>query len=231
MTISGKAVAALALVALLTTGVERAQAAIVSETESFLIGGTPQSLQPGGDTALLNFNQFNSVLGTLTAVDFVLDSFTVTVVSVFALGSGSATNTSSFEVQVNPTFGTIFGPHVDSVNASCSTIGFPPTACSSFPSISAQFFSDSFTVPAGDVDDFVGSGSFDATLLFQISLVATCPPGLCSPSGNILWDGTLTVHYTFEPAGAVTEPTTLMLLGAGLGGLALARRRKGLSER
>src|SRR5436309_1589693 len=112
---SGKRAAAVGMltgVMLLTIGVETAQAAVISETESFSI----LRQAPNSDTELLNFNRFNPALGTLTAVHFGLDSETATSAFVqVTAGNASATgltvNATSYQVQVtSPSLGTILGP-------------------------------------------------------------------------------------------------------------------------
>lgn len=220
------AIAALAGVTLLVGGIEGAHADVTpAEIEPFTIGANADI----SDSLNLTFNKFNSGLGTLTGVKFTLGSNTETTASVEVFpgefgGEGRTTNISSFEVQVNtPTLGTLFGPQTSEPSAFCFSES--SESCSDSASEPSSF-NGTFNVPGGNVGDFVGVGTFDATLLYSAFLETSCEGAECFHEGSISWSGSLKVEYTYDPAAAVPEPGTLALFGAGLAGAAVARRRK-----
>jgi hypothetical protein len=218
-------------VTLLATEAETAQAAFITEPEVISI----ISPSPVSGSTLLNFNQFNPALGTLTGVNFGLVSSNTTTAAIFARNeeasqaAGTTDNFSSFQVQVNsPNLGTLFGPQPGHASAFCTAEGTSNFSCTDAESVN-QSFNGNFVVPGGSIGAFVGPGTFNANLLFSSSLETTCgATSECDDLGSsISWSGTLTVQYTFNAAATgVSEPSALLLFGGGIAGLALARRRK-----
>jgi hypothetical protein len=236
MKISRKGSAAFGVVAgvtLLASPVESSQAAVVSETEAFIFSGDA----PVFGFFPLNFNRFNPAAGTLTAVNFTLETDVTAEATVFVTsGPGGASGTTqivaNFSVQVNtPSLGTIFGPVARLAAAECSTSSETGSTCNDDGN-SGSAFDGTFMVPGGSVGSFAGAGSFNAEMNFLSTLEDFCAGegASCEHSGTIGWEGTLTIEYTFTPpAAAAPEPDTLILVGAGLGALGLASRRRKLA--
>jgi len=88
-------------------------------------------------------------------------------------------------------------------------------------------------------DSFIGVGTFDvnAELMLIRELVAEpwlsgeeeftgLDVDITDSTGGLAWDGSVTVSYEYEPAAAVPEPSTILLLGSGLLGAAGLRRKR-----
>ena len=225
------ALAALAGVTLLIGGVETARAGVITETDSFTIG--PSS---GFGNEGLSFGMFDSGLGTLTGVSFVLSSATTTSVTIDVAATESATinatatNSANFSVVVeNPNL-TLFATS-SSASASCSA-SFGP--CTGTGSNGPVAFDGTAAVPTPDIADFVGLGNFTVNLNYANDpSVTSCTNNNCTATGAVTWNdapGALAVEYEYQTAGAVPEPSTLVLFASGLfsfAGLLRGRARKG----
>jgi hypothetical protein len=197
-------------VTLLVGGAETADAAVLEETENFSLNSIFDS-----SPSNLTFDQFNPSLGTLTGVDFVLDSTPTTIVSVEnnseAIGAtSSAEAIGTFEVEF--TSGGDFAGPVDIF----ATVSCDSNFCTD--SNDGLFFG---TFPV-NISGFTGLGTFDSLLRFFLSQaqVMSCEGGPCFADGSVQWNGSLTVRYTYDAVGgSVPVPGTLALLGVGLAGL------------
>ena len=221
-----------------------AGAAAQAETEAFSRTAT---LTVGSGTGpALTFDSFDPSLGTLTGVVFSIAnevvSTTAAVIGSFSGGEGgsaSATIRSEFHVFQIPGAGDLFKV-IGGGKSSCSSSGIPDNCINTFndpgtESVPTFPATVTFTDPS-DLENFVDDGSSPTFEIFVVArsiLTAdTCinnagGSATCIPVGTVRWDGSLSVEFRFDPApSAVPVPATLGLLGAGLVGLASARRRR-----
>jgi hypothetical protein len=203
----------------------------------------PQSPTP----SLLNFNQFNPLLGTLLGVSV---TFTTTY------GATSKLNVTSGPFD-NGTIGTVdfFGdgtidlllsgagfianqPSTQTANATCPIVTTTPRVldektCSNTAANNGNF---NGTVSGLSLAPFLGTGTFNLTA----SLISKLLPRVSPDNGTGFadnstmdgtldsnWAGSVSVVYTYDVAGAaVPEPWTLYLVIAALAGLAWVPRRR-----
>lgn len=196
----------------------------------------------------LQFTEFDSSLGTLTGVQFDLESFAQTSGTIFGQDktnpssgavnvSGSLAGTLEMDVTVLGSGAELTSPTALSYSGGCSKPAGPaPGSCFDVFTPTTTF-DGSFMVDAGDLALFIGGGTFDVDLLAAFTLTCTAgPTDTCVHDTLFKWSGTeldpifgVKVTYTFDP---VPEPGTLALFGVGLFGLALfhqRRRRRGVA--
>lgn len=205
-----------------------ANADTITQSDPVLIDTTA-----GGSSESLNFDQFNSALGTLTGVSFELTGTADAVYSV-ATNSTSAfttTGTTSTTLQVS---GTGFTPASSptltagvtdgAVNASPSSGTFTETY---FPG-SASAVDLSGSVDSGSLAAFIGAGTVAFAAEFPS---ATSSGSFTNPAGTFAGaggggqaSGSLEVTYDYTP---VPLPASAWLALSGLIGLgALARKQR-----
>lgn len=107
---------------------------------------------------------------------------------------------------------------------------FLASSCNDRPSCSATtndsgLFNGSFDLGAFSLADFIGSDALDIRVvrLLDSDLRGCGGFDFCShENSNNAWSGTVHVDYTYN----VPEPSTLLLMGLGLGGIGASRLRR-----
>jgi hypothetical protein len=83
-----------------------------------------------------------------------------------------------------------------------------------------------------NLDDFIGIPDILLAFTNTTSLSGTCDNNdlgdKCSAYSNAYWTGSVSVAYTYDehPIQSVPEPSTFLLLGAGLLGLSFVGKRR-----
>ncbi|MEQ9643074.1 MAG: choice-of-anchor E domain-containing protein [Alphaproteobacteria bacterium] len=195
---------------------------------------------PGSDSVNLFFNQFDPSLGNLVAVIFSLSgSSTTTTLGISASGAEGgifavATGQADYDI-VGPN-GTLFNGN-GQANASCNDFNVPFCESETDSATEPDFIPSTLNElsPGDDLTPYTGGGQF------SVSVTATanepnftvCADLLdlasCSGTTGAAWVGDLSVEFQFDPvedSEDVPAPATLALLGFGLLGLGLARRRR-----
>lgn len=208
-------IAAVALAALFWLGAGAASADQIVQPQPFVLD-LP-------DDESVTFDLFDPALGTLTGVELSLDSDLALGVEVTATGGPQDIGLATLFGDVNAEVGALSLSDPYALSAFC----IPSTgSCSGFSSTVIAFDDSVTSSDPVDLASFTGSGSIMGDLGGFASLFSA--GAATGASGDAEWSGTLTLIYTYEPAGTpVPGPGTLVLLGTGMVAIGGAARRRG----
>jgi hypothetical protein len=190
---------------------------------------------------VLTFNKFNTGLGTLTGVTITFTTAYGATATVSVVGSGNG-DSETIDFFADATIGhSLTGGLIvtqsspQSFSASCQAD--PGDTCASGPQPNNNTFNNLAGVGlAAPVTSFNGPGTYDLTATLTSALAPRITPDngtsfadnttFDGTLNNTSWNGSVSVVYTYETGARVPEPLSLYLLIAGLGGIALSRRRR-----
>lgn len=187
------------------------------------------TLKTGQSREALQFDPFDTRLGVLTGVTLRLAS-EQQVNGAFSLDGRGAINVApiSFTAMVKLGDGSIVDYWTSGLETNCSSPDFNGCIRVEVARTERNAF---WTL--GDLSLFTGTGPVEiATESFSsLGVVPFFYNGVARIAGSHGWDGNLVLAYDYSPASipsAVPEPDVwaLMILGVGLAGVALRRRRR-----
>jgi PEP-CTERM motif len=214
---------------------ETAQAAIITQNQTFSVTSSPALVSDPGTTSnsdsestTITFNQFDPSLGTLTEVDIALASS----LSISLTVTGSESSSTGAKVTGDASVTVTMLPGFSFSDAQNPFLQCGPFFCTSSNSFPFTEDSSSITKLLGpSINPYIGLGTVDAAFGLDLTLTAdNLGSGFASGSGSASWDPPpikgLSVTYIYTPTRTVPEPGTLALLGlGGMAGLGFARRR------
>jgi len=194
-------------------------------------------LQTGAFILPANLHRFDGTMGTLTSVVLTEGSTVTETVDITNVGGSGSPLEGTFHAGFGlstfagagaptglPTFAAALSA---SVSLGTKTLSLDPGVSTSY-NYTGNVANTSFLVDSGNMNNFIGTGAFVVT----VSGVATTGNHLLGGnfSGGISSSADPFVSITYEFATSSTtsapEPASMAILGAGLAGLGVLRRRR-----
>ncbi len=180
-------------------------------------------------TASLAFPRFDSSLGTLTSVTLGLSSSIQVVMTVTNSAPEASSGTARTEVQftVQDVGGNLITPEIDSSTPSFAYDLGPGSSVTSGTVTKTGTSTDVYT-SAAILAEFTGPGIIilPASTFTQIWLTNAGGQTFATQVTNGRLTGTVTYEYTLAGETGVPEPSTMLLFGSALIGLAVLLRTR-----
>ena len=216
------------LLGLMASMLNAATQVVSDQTVNFDTLSTNLNGRPTGSGELLTVGQFDPSLGTLNSVSITVESYLKYRYSVTNNENNPATSNYGFVFA--PTV-TVAGQNVAYLNTGSLFPIYPPGASAgalaplgSFTSV-IYFDNTSDLNTAGTLAAFTGLGTMNYSTTPSAIFVNDCS-GDCDTEHLSRYGVRLTVTYDYTPNDpGVPEPATLALIGGGLIGFALLRRK------
>jgi len=216
------------LLGLMASTMSAATLVVSDATVNFNNLSTNLSGRPTGSGETLTVGQFNPALGTLNSVSILVESYLKYRYSVNNNEANPAT--SNFGFVFLPTV-SVNGQNVAYVNTGSLFPIYPPGASSgplgAFGNFTSVIYYDNTSDlnTAGTLAAFTGVGSLNYSTTPSAIFVNDCS-GDCDVEHISRYGARVTVTYDYTPNDpGVPEPATLALIGGGLIGFALLRRK------
>ena len=207
----------------------------ITQTENFTLSGAGRAETIIKQNEVLQFNQFNGIVGDLIEVTVRLDSKynTNLFAQVFSDTSGGVSIQAENDVNYAATFsrGPLFSLDPSPLTAEC-VIDNTSSFCFNEQESGDVEFNNIYQVLGSSVDGFIGTGQFLITVEELATYNATVNGTDNYIDASIFiagWSGSIAVEYEFTPAqelNPIPEPSNLPIFALGLAFIIFAWLRR-----